>query len=867
MLAHYLAFAFARLARAPFAATANVLTLALGLACFIAAYGIATYWRSGDAYHPGAERIYYIGQTWLGGEEAIESSVALPEALLEEIPGIEAVTQISGAERSTVAERPLTTEDGNEAFLQTATADPGIFDLFAFAFVEGDPTTALRSPDEAVLTEPAARRLFGDSPALGRTLTAVGSRDVTVTGVIAPVRQPSFMGHTTDSPVSFDMLLVRQQARAFDLEGRERSGPIWGAFGGVTIVRLPPGMPVEALQAWLDDLGPRASAQSGFEMSFVARPIAELTTRLVNQRFLSQMDPGLSASAILLALGAVILLVACVNYANLAAAQAESRTKESGMRSVLGATRRELFAQHLLESALLTIPALGLAVLTVAAASPVFMNILGVEVTHFLTRGPEAAAFLAAVTVASAVLAGLYPALSVMRVRASDALDAGKARTGAGALARLLVGVQFLSASFLVIVVTVTQLQQAHLKDVVNKPDPVVVVASGIPGVGDRPQLGGGDAFSSRPHAAAFEAFANELLAEPQVRSVTATDRIPWDDGGISMMGLAASAEPGATMFAAESRRLGRDWAETAGVAVLAGRALDPERDRSAAPIVFGRWPEPAATPTPAMIDLRLVQALGYAGPRSAIGRTLYAPSPQDPTGPRTLSFEVVGVVETDPTRLIAQPPTWASGATARGGTPGRIAGVLYVQELTLEASFANWYPAVRIDRNDVQGGLAAIERVWRELEPDRPVRLLFADDLFEEAYAPYGKIGMAFVVLSICALIISTTGLLGVAVHVAARRRREMGVRKVLGASALGLARLLLVDFSKPVLVANLLAWPLGYLAAQAFLQPFAERIALTPAPFGFSLALTLAVAWAAVLGEVLKAASVRPAEVLRHA
>jgi putative ABC transport system permease protein len=867
MLAHYLAFALARLARAPFAATANVLTLVLGLACFIAAYGIATYWRSGDAHHPGAERTYYIGQTWFGGDEAIESSVALPEALRERIPTIEAVGQISGAERNTVAERPITTEDGVEAFLQAATADPGIFELFAFDFVEGDPATALRTPDEAVLTAPAARRLFGDAPALGRTLRRAGSRDVTVTGVIAPVRQPSFMGHTADSPVSFDMLEGRAEARAYGLDGSERTGPIWGAFGGITIVRLPPGMPVEALQATLDDLGPHASELSGFEMQFFARPIADLTTRLINQRFLSQMDPGFSASAILLALGAVVLLVACVNYANLAAAQAASRTKESGMRKVLGAARAELFAQHLLESALLTLPALALAMLTVAAAAPVFRNMLGVEITHFLARGPEAAAFLAAVALASAVAAGLYPALSVTRVRASHALERGSARTGTGALARLLVGVQFLSASFLVIIVTVTQLQQAHLRDVVNKPDPVIVVASGIPGVGDRPQLGGPDAFASRPHAAAFEAFANELMAAPQVRSVTATDRIPWDDGGISMTGLAASAESGATMFAAETRRLGRDWVDAAGVEVLAGRALDPERDRSAAPIIFGQRPAPASTPTQVMIDLRLAQALGFADPAMAIGLSLYAPSTQDPTGPRALTFEVVGVVETDPTRLIAQPPTWASGATQRGGTPGRIAGVLYVQELTLEASFANWYPAVRIDRGDIQGGLAAIERVWRAIEPDRPPRLLFTDDLFDEAYAPFSKIGMAFVVLSLCALIISTTGLLGIAVHVAARRRREMGIRKTLGASALGLARLLLVDFSKPVLVANLLAWPLGYFAAQAFLQPFAERIALTPAPFGFSLALTLAIAWAAVIGEVLKAASVRPAEVLRHA
>src|SRR5262249_34349492 len=123
------------------------------------------------------------------------------------------------------------------------------------------------------------------------------------------------------------------------------------------------------------------------------------------------------------------------------------------------------------------------------------------------------------------------------------------------------------------------------------------------------------------------------------------------------------------------------------------------------------------------------------------------------------------------------------------------------------------------------------------------------------------------FMLLASAAFLIASIGQLGMAVHIASRRRHEIGVRKTLGSTTLGVVRLLLVEFSKPALLANLLAWPLGYFAATAYPSAFADRIALTPAPFALSLALTLAIAWAAVIGEVWKAASVRPAEVLRHA
>jgi putative ABC transport system permease protein len=159
------------------------------------------------------------------------------------------------------------------------------------------------------------------------------------------------------------------------------------------------------------------------------------------------------------------------------------------------------------------------------------------------------------------------------------------------------------------------------------------------------------------------------------------------------------------------------------------------------------------------------------------------------------------------------------------------------------------------------------VRRAFDELAPNIPADIRFFDQLFEQGYRQYGRISQLFVLLAGAAFAIASVGLLGIAVHAASQRRHEIAVRKTLGSSVTGVIRLLLTDFSLPVLIGNLLAWPLGYLAAQIYLSAFAHRIELTPTPFLISMAITLLIAWAAVIGVVLKAASVRPAEVLRHA
>jgi putative ABC transport system permease protein len=418
------------------------------------------------------------------------------------------------------------------------------------------------------------------------------------------------------------------------------------------------------------------------------------------------------------------------------------------------------------------------------------------------------------------------------RVRAADALGSGKALLGPGIIARVLVGVQFFSVSFLVIVLTVVRLQIDHLREVAIDPakDPIVALDDlGLSGV-------------------SLEALAAELRSAPQVRSVTSADAPPLNNGLIWYVGT--SGEPAQPGWTVERRYVGPNYFETLGVRLLAGRGFDPALDRSGLPQFDITHPLPS-TPAPIVIDARLAATLGLGAPEEALGRTVYTRRASDPTQPGSPLGVVVGVSEPD-----------RASNPSMGGIGE--AGVFYAFDPKAEQARA---PLIRIDRRDVSGALVAIAHAWDKVAPDIPLRLRFLDDLVRGATTGLRTTGAVLAALSLAAVAISTTGLLGIAVYVAARRRREMGIRKALGASVLRLGRMLLVDFSKPILFANLLAWPVGYLAGQLILRPFPDRVALTPLTFLVSTALTLAVAWAAVIGEVWKTASVRPAEVLRHA
>jgi putative ABC transport system permease protein len=831
MIAHYLAVALAKFKKTPLTTAANVLTLALGLACFIAAYGIASYLSSSDGYHANADRTFIIGQSVTrAGEQhgvpTLSSNPALGRYLGIDIPELESVVRITpdpGVAVSTGAAK---------IFLDVALADPGIVDIFDFDFVAGDASTALDEPGGVILTQEAAARLFGEAPAVGQRVIIAGNEEGVVTGVIGPVRQPSVMGAAQDSAIRFDMLRhFSSSARGGQLDLLEN----WSATTGVTFAMLPPDMSIDTFGARLEAMIANripTDQQESLQFAMHPFPVEGLLTRGLDSILFDGSGLEVSVVHVLIGLGALTLLVACVNYANLATAQGATRAKEVGMRKVLGAGRGQVMAQAWLEAVILTAVAVAVALAALALAAPAIGTLSGVDILYFLSKGVAPIGILAALVVAVAVVAGGYPAVVLSRVRPAAALQSGRSRTGPRFVARILVGVQFVSASFLLILVTVSQLQRDHLERTALAPrqDPVVVLNDLMPIGVD------------------YDTLAAGLQGLPGIESVTVVDRAPWNLNGFNPLTVKRTPEAGVNGPVGYIKSVGYDYFETLNLELLAGRVFDRARDTTPKPTYF--FGDDPSQPVDLVIDRQFAERLGFPTPEAAIEQIVY----RGDTEPAQV-LRIIGVTETDTSRLEA---VNIAGQTFFGGT---------IYTFAPRAVFGGQHPVVRIAREQVPVAVASITETWNALAPDVPVNLRFYDDLFEQSFRTFARISQLFALLAGCAFVIASVGLLGIAVHVTSRRRHEIGVRKTLGSTTLGIVRLLLVDFSKPVLVGNLLAWPIGYFAAQTYLAAFAHRASLTPAPFAISLVLTLAIAWVAVIGEVLKAASVRPAEVLRNA
>jgi putative ABC transport system permease protein len=828
MFRNYLGPAFARIAKAPFTSIANILTLALGLACFIAAFGIATYWQSADSYHAKSKQTYVVGQSnTFANQPAMPlnamSTWLLAKYLRQDFPELQYAVRARGNTEMAVA------AGANKLMLNQAIVDPEFLTIFDLDFVSGDPRKALSQPNSVVLTEETAARLFGNMPALGRPLIVDGKDQVSVTGVIRSVRQPSFMGSDADAVLRFDYLrdwASSPQGAAVDKLDSSASMLSLLPF---TFVVLPENMSADALNAKLPSFIERrisAADRSRAKTIMQAFPLAELKTFNLDRTLFASSGVSTSAVGALLALAALTLAIACVNYANLATAQATGRAKEVGMRRVLGAGTLRVMGQAWLEAIVLTTLAAGVALAVLVLAAPVIKASMGIDLLYFLSGGIAGLGVIAALVVFVAFVAGAYPALALSHVRPAAALQSGKSRSGSKVMTRILVAIQFASAGFLLILVTVTQLQRKHLEETVLAPrgSPVIVL---------------NDLMRAGIDYATLE---QRLSSQPGIEVVSVADIPPWSTL-YNGTGFSRSPDASAAPMGAMVKSIGHDYHKAFNLPLLAGRTF--ERDRDTRPVsLFARNGPPIFD---VIIDRQMSGSLGFDTPEAAVGETVYMPT--SITGGAARPIRVIGVTETETTMIETQ-----------GGR-----GIVYTYGP--RALWGEQRPIIRVAPGKTAAALDSINRVFGELAPNIPPQIRFYDEQFEQGYRQYGRVSELFILLASTAFIIASIGLLGIAVHVASKRRHEIALRKTLGSSAARVVRLLLTDFSQPVLIGNLIAWPLAWIAAETYLKAFSNRIELSPVPFIISLAITLAIAWGATIGVVLRAATQRPADVLRRA
>jgi putative ABC transport system permease protein len=828
MLTHYLRVVLRGFGRAPLLSAINVVTLALGLVCFLAAYGAVGFWDRAERHFANATRTFVVstnitlsGATPTAGGTT-ESNPHVAQYLAADFPDVEAAARVR---RATTPE--LVANGDRVVKLFDASADAAFLEVFDLPFVRGDARAALRQPRSAVLTVDAATRLFGTDDPMGRPLRVRNSLEVTVTGVIDPIPGPSHLGNAATSPLRFDVLTSMDVYEHFEASARNPRAPPppenWLSGGVNTYVLLPASGSLTApflaqrLPQFVSRHAPPGQRNfASIELDLI--PVTQLLS-LMNPATYFLGRSGLTTSTVFLLLGSLVLGVACLNYATLATARATSRTRDVGLRKALGASSAQVAMQYLFEAAVSAAVAFVAALAIVAASAPAMQTLLGIDVALAIFESPATWAQLVAILAFVALAAGAYPALVLSRFRPAITLRTSKLRVSRGSLATALVGIQFAVASFLMIVMTVAYLQNQHLRrtGLNAAADPVLVIQNDPAVTKVGPGL-----------------LRTELRRIPEVSAVGYAAWSPWTIFHILTLSLsedAAAAERPIFRYI-----VGDDFFSALQIPTIAGRALDSRYRDS--PTMDGPWN--------IVVDRAFVEEFRIGPPESAIDRIVYVPERLTAgfgrSSPQPL--RIVGVVETQPLAFL-------------GLSEARSAIYTFGDRLPVLVA--------RVSKSEVGSAVDAIDEVWANLAPGLPIERRFLDDAFNERFESFQRFGEAFAAMTSLAIAISAIGLCSMAILVSGARVREIGVRKTYGASTWRMVALLTSGFSAPVVVANLVAWPFAFVAAKAYLAPFIYPIPLTLLPFVACFAAMLLVSWLVIAAQTWRAAASNPADVLR--
>jgi putative ABC transport system permease protein len=827
MITHYLSTALRHFRRHKLTTAINLASLSLGLVCFVVAFALTEYFWQSDRHHANGARIYAVTErihvpgTDVNYPAMPNTAWPVAEYLRADFP------QLAGIARASMAAEVPVTSGDVKSFMQVTYADPAFTDLFDFTALAGKLSGALREPRSAIVSEALAMRLFGTRDVIGKPLLLDNRETTFIRAVIAPLPRPSHMS-TEGQPSSlyFDAIVSMDTHEAMrrailppEIE-RIRYGRLTGALQYFTYVMLPErGFSIDELRASLASFGPRHINEGELRAAFDVRHVSEIPVQQLNM-MIGTDKTGVSFTALLMLLGGTVLLVSCLNYANLAAAQAEGRMREVAMRRIIGAGRVEVIVQHAVEAVLLTAGALLLAGAMLGIVMQSAESRLTAAIQVALRDAPLLGGVILGVLVAVSALASSYPSLVLARVRLAHGLRLGRRKSASRFVAQMLVGGQFVAASFLLIVVLVMQDQNESMRRV------------GLDAGGSAVVLIANDLKSARVDVALLR---SELGREPHVQAVSSSMTPPLSLNNNSYGTVQLSADRAAARTPVVQQYVDYDFFATLGFRLAAGRLFDREHGTDVL--------EPVATREQSVvIDRMLAAHYGWTDPAQAIGKVLYQPS-QGSAPP--VPARVIGVVDAKALTLL--------GLGATGST----------FQLAPHVASA---PLVRIAPDHVREGLAEIERVWTRLAPDVALKSRFLDEQFEQSYRIFTWVTSAFASLALLACVIAGMGLVGMALHMVNRRRHEIGIRKTLGASVWQVLRLLLTDFSRPVLIANLIAWPIAFAGAYAYLSVFVHREPLTATPFITSLVLTVAIAWAAVIAQATRAARLQPANVLRQ-
>lgn len=831
MWRNYLTVGLRALAKNRVYAAINIVGLALGIAACVIILTFVRYEFSYDAQLDNIDNSYQLQTIYLpspgGGQTGDSQATAIvaEAALRKDFPQIDNVVWLS-------SQNAILVQNGVPSFAKkTFVTDGQFFDVYRVPFVRGDPSTALGDPHSLVLSETEAKTRFGNENPIGKTLSVIAgdiTTDYRVTGVFKDLPKNSHL----------DMTLVMRVDPPEYFRTAPGTFTSWTWQNGGVYFRLKPGTDPQAIQSQLaawekrnipDDPGSSPKTNPGDFTDFRVVNIRDIHLSKAQGQGTSNGDRQSVLTFGVVAL--LILAMACMNFTNLATARASQRAREVALRKVLGANRRQLIMQFLGESLIVSLIAMLIALALAELAIRPLNAFLNADMALHYFGADGIILPLIGLTILVGLAGGLYPAIYLSRFEPARILKANKSAAdaeGSGRLRNLLVVSQFAVSIGLIACTAVIYAQTAYARsiDAGYNRDGLLQVN----GIG-RPQVEAVmPTFLREARKLAGVSDASEVVLGIATGNNSSTD-VNLPGGRPVTLGI----------YGVDTHSFA-----TLGVKLLAGRNFSENigMDDSSLPSPPDPDAEKAlvARGTNIVLSEQAITRLGFKTPGDAIGKQVQLQMTAGELGLTTAT--VVGVVSDVRYRTVRDP----------------IQPILYYNQtygfnrLLLRTS------------GDVKATSARVEALWKRLLPDIPYTARFVDDIVNDLYNGDEKRAQLFGIFAILAVVIGCLGLFGLAAFTAERRTKEIGIRKVLGARTRDILQLLVWQFSKPVLIANLIAWPVAWWFMRNWLNGFDTRIALGPMPFVLAGGLALLVAIITIASHAWRVAQQNPVKALRY-
>ena len=804
MIKNYFKIAWRTIIRNKGYSIINVAGLGIGIAACLLIFVVIKYELSFDTDQPNYKNIYHlVTESKAADEVRYNPGVpdVAPDALRLDFPGV----KIGAVESSYGSQLTVPSNNGNalsdKKFTENigvAFTEPQYFDIIQSQWLAGN-AAVLNNPDMVVLDKSTAAKYFGDwQSAMGKILKMDNVLTLKVAGVVADA--PS----NTDFPLKVMVSYVTWKAHPKDY-GYVKN---WGSIGSSheVFLILPPGMSADNMNAQLKTFSAKHFRDGVNKNTLFLQPLSQLH---FDTRFSNTLGDHITSMATLRTLsfiGILIIIMAAINFINLSTAQSVGRSKEVGIRKVLGSNRRQLIIQVIGETSIIVFAAVALSLIIGELALPYLQNIASVPDTISLLNG-TCLLFLAIVMVSVIVLSGLYPALVISGFKPVLALKnkITAASVGGIPLRRTLVVAQFAISQLLIIgtIIAVNQMDFVNNADLGFNKSAILI----IPGYTDSVSL------------QKMQAFKQQVLQNPQVLAASFTADAPSSDNdwGTNIYFNHSEKDVNFEVF---EKQGDADYFKTFELRFAAGKGYDQ-----------------SDTMRQAVINETLLNKLGYKHPDDVIGKTIKL-------GARGQWAAITGVVKDFKTNSLRE----------------AVKPIVLFPNKSAESEIA-----VKIDTKNLAGTVASVQKLWETTYPEYAYNGYFLDDNIAQFYKQENQMALIYKVFAIIAIFISCLGLYGLISFMAIQRTKEVGIRKVLGASVSSIVYLFSKEFAVLIFVSFIIAMPASWYIMSGWLQNFVYRISLSAWVFVLAIIVSVVIAFLTVGYKAIKAALANPVKSLR--